>query len=105
MVALDKDFLALHRQTLSVANNNMIERSRLSRMWKRIIIQLIAVDIFAVLILISLIVKRINTASGPTWSEIALILITLIMGSGIFFLVARSIKNIVERRSGVDEKS
>jgi protein-S-isoprenylcysteine O-methyltransferase Ste14 len=106
MVLSVRGSLALLQLTLSaVGSHNMIERSRLSRMWKRTVFHLIAVDIFAVAIVINLIIKRMNTESGPTWSEIILISVTLIAGSWVFYLVARSIKNGVWRKYGEEDKS
>jgi uncharacterized membrane protein YhaH (DUF805 family) len=80
----------------------MAQETRLNRRWKRTVWHLLAVDVVAIGILISLAVKRLRDDAGPSYLALFAILLALIAASVAFYWIARSIRDNIGRRYGED---
>ena len=78
----------------------MIENSRLEKIWKRTVIHLIAVMVVGLAILGSFVLTRIQTSSGPTFVQMAIVLLALLAGAVSLYSVAKAIKNEIGRWYG-----
>jgi len=80
----------------------MVQETRLARRWKRTVWQLLIVDVVAIGVLISLVVKRLRDDAGPSYLALFAILVALIAASVVFYWIARSIRDNIGKRFGED---
>jgi len=80
----------------------MIKKDCLSRLWKRTVWHLLIVDAIAIGVLVSLVLDRSKTNSGPEYTFLAAIFAALTVASVVFYWIARSIRDNIGKRYGED---
>ena len=78
----------------------MIEQSRIEKILRRTIIQLLAVMAVGVGILIYLLVVRLQGSSGPPFWELGLVLVAMLAWGGLLYLAGLGVKGIIGRKYG-----
>ena len=80
----------------------MIKRDRIKKIWSGIIGRLIALMVFGIFILLSIVIHRFQTSSSPEFGDLFIGSIVLTVAAGLFYFVAGLIKREVWRRYGED---